>query len=105
MKFSEIEIKRIKKNIKDFLDIRRPPVHIRNELDIACRINDANIEIYTIRPMWNDKSKKIEQSVAKAKYIKKTNTWKIYWQRADLQWHSYEPKSEVKLLEDFYYNK
>ena len=29
------------------------------------------------------------------------NIWKVFWQRADLKWHSYEPKPTVKQLTDF----
>ena len=54
-----------------------------------------------IRAMWNNPNEKIEESVAKARYVKSSDIWKIYWQRADLKWHSYEPDPEVKTLEEF----
>ena len=38
---------------------------------------------------------------AKATYVKSKKIWKIYWQRADLKWHGYEPNPEVKQIEDF----
>ena len=28
-------------------------------------------------------------------------TWKLYWQRADLKWHGYKPKTEVNSVEEF----
>lgn len=39
--------------------------------------------------------------VAKTTYVKKSKTWKVYWQRSDMEWHRYEPTPEVKTLEDF----
>jgi len=38
---------------------------------------------------------------AKTTYVKKTGKWKVYWQRADLKWHSYQPTPEVDNLEEF----
>jgi len=33
--------------------------------------------------------------------VQKENKWKIYWQRADLKWHLYEPNKEVKTIKTF----
>ena len=49
MPFLEFEIKQIAKQPQTFLDKRRPPVHIRKELDIDYRI-DGN-SIFKIRPL------------------------------------------------------
>jgi hypothetical protein len=43
----------------------------------------------------------MEHSVAKTTYVKSSGIWKIYWQRADLKWHCYEPDAEVQSLEEF----
>ena len=71
MAFSEIELKRIEKLAKSFLDKRRPPVHIRKELDIGYCIDGNSIVVFEIRPLWNNPEKTIEEPVAKATYIKK----------------------------------
>ena len=49
MPFLEFEIKQIEEQPQTFLDKRRPPVHIRKELDIDRRI-DGN-SIFKIRPL------------------------------------------------------
>ena len=72
-----------------------------NEVDLSFRVKGQSVEIFEIRPMWNDSNKTIEESVAKATYVKSRNIWKIFWQRADLKWHSYKPEPEVKTLEEF----
>lgn len=34
-------------------------------------------------------------------YVRTQGVWKIFWQRADLKWHGYEPLAEVAAIEDF----
>jgi hypothetical protein len=51
--------------------------------------------------MWRNPSKKIEEAVAKSTYVKTQGVWKVYWQRADLKWHRYDPMPEVDSLEEF----
>ena len=43
----------------------------------------------------------MELPVAKATYVKSQNKWKIYWHRADMKWHGYEPEPDVDKIEDF----
>lgn len=43
----------------------------------------------------------MESPVAKATYVKAQKIWKVYWQRADLKWHRYDPDPEVKKIEEF----
>ena len=102
MAFSEIEQKRYEKAVEKYLDSCRPPVEIRNQLDIGYRLEGQVIEIFEIRPKWNDPSEKSERPVAKVKYYKSRDEWKIYWMKSDLKWHSYEPIAKVKFLEVFF---
>ena len=101
MAISEFEIKRCEKLVGAYIEKHRPPPHIRNQLDLGFRIKDQSIEIFEIRPLWNNPDKIIEEMQAKTTYVKKSKTWKVYWQRADLKWHSYQPTPEVDTLEDF----
>lgn len=43
----------------------------------------------------------VEIPVAKTTFVKKSGEWEIYWQRADLTWHRYDPGTVVKSFEDF----
>jgi spore coat polysaccharide biosynthesis protein SpsF (cytidylyltransferase family) len=101
MSFSEFEIKRFEKEISEFMDKRRPPVHIRNEVDLGFRLDGQSVEIFEIRAVWNNPEKKMEEPVAKATYVKRKNLWKVYWMKSDLKWHKYEPEFEVNELADF----
>lgn len=101
MAISEFEIKKCKKDVEAFMKIRRPPTHIRNELDLGYRINDQSVEIFEVRPQRRDPTLKMETPVAKATFVKTQGCWKIFWQRADLKWHGYEPTPKVKSLAEF----
>ena len=101
MPLSEFHSKQVELIMDDFMTRKRPPEKIRNELDIGYRIENQSVVIFEVRPVWNDPKEKIEEMVAKTTYVQKTKTWKLYWQRADLKWHSYEPNPEVKDFEEF----
>lgn len=101
MAISEFEIKKCEKLVSEYVERHRPPPYMRNEIDLAYRIENQSVEIFEIRPWWKNPEKKIEESIAKATYVKSRGIWKIYWQRADLKWHLYEPQPEVASLEAF----
>ncbi len=101
MAISEFEIKRCEKDIEKFMSKHRPPAHIRSEVDIGYRIDNQSVELFEVRPRWDNPQEKTETPVAKATFIKAKQIWKVYWQRSDLKWHSYDPTPNVKYLEDF----
>ena len=101
MALSEFEIKKCEKAVSEFMHVRRPPPHIRNEIDLGYRIQNQSIELFEIRPVWDNPKEKAEYSFAKATYVKTQKIWKIYWLRANLKWYRYEPVPEVKTITDF----
>ena len=102
MAFSELERARIRKPLTEWLERRRPPPHIRPELDLAYRVSGQSIELFEVRPAWRGKpGEKAEHAVAKATYVKSQELWRIYWQRADLKWHRYEPFLSANSVEQF----
>jgi hypothetical protein len=101
MAFTEIEMQRCKKLVAAFIEKRRPPLHIRPQLDLGCRVKEQSVEIFEIRPVWRNPEEKMEHPVAKATYVKSQDIWKVYWMRADLKWHTYAPLPEVAKLEEF----
>ena len=101
MALSEFETKKIEKEVRAFVEKRRPPPHIRPKLDLGFRVKGQSVEIFEVRPRWRHPEEKMEHSVAKATYVKTQRIWKIYWQRADLKWHGYEPNYEVETLQEF----
>ena len=101
MAASEFERRRIEKIMDEYLEKTRPPVHVRNELDIAYRIENQSVELFEIRPAFQKPNQKIEHAIAKATYVKRVKEWRLYWMRADLKWHRYEPVAQVNSLDDF----
>ena len=88
--------------IKELVEQMRPPVHIRNQLDIGYSYEKQNLEIYESRPRWNNKSEVDHHPFAKARFISSKNIWKIYWRRASGKWQIYEPHPEVNNIEGFF---
>lgn len=101
MAISEIEKVRCKKAMAEFLTAHRPPPEIRDQVDISYKMENQSVEIFEIRPYWEDPSIKTETPVAKTTYVKKSNRWKVYWFKSDMKWHGYPPCPEVKLFEEF----
>jgi len=101
MALNDFKLKKCEKAVAAFMKKRRPPAHVRKDLDLRYRIKGQSMEIFEIRPLWSNPDATIEQAVAKATFVRKTNTWKVYWQRADLKWHLYDHDPEVGSAEAF----
>jgi len=99
MAFSEIELKRIEKTVGAFC-VARTPLHIKDQLSVEYSIKGHDVLIYEKRPHWRNPSEVMEEAVAKLKYVRTTNTWQLYWQRANLKWESYEPFPQSKDIGD-----
>jgi hypothetical protein len=99
--FTEIDIKRCEKIVGAFVARRRPAPHLRAKVDLAFRITGQSVEIFEIRPKWDDETRLVEHAIAKATYHRGKRLWKLYWRRADLKWHGYGPAPEVESLEQF----
>ncbi|WP_246000875.1 DUF3024 domain-containing protein [Pontibacter diazotrophicus] len=91
----------VDRQMKKFLEKRRPVEEIRSQLDIGYTFQDNTVEIFEIRPQWDDKKVIRHHPIAKARYIMSKGIWKVYWMRASLKWASYEPHPEVKEIEQF----
>ena len=101
MALNDIERKRIEKEVDAFVQKRRPAGHIRPQLDIGFRVSGQSVEIFEIRPRWKEPDVKIEHPVAKATFVRSQGHWKIFWKRADLKWHGYQPLPVVRSIDQF----
>jgi hypothetical protein len=101
MALSKLQREKAEIAMDSFMARRRPPENLRDKVDLSYRLNDSEVNIFELRPSWNKPKEIIEQNVARAKYVKEKNIWKIYRQRADLKWHPYPPKLEVNDISDF----
>ncbi len=86
--------------IKKYIEQRRPPVEIRNKLDIGYSYKNNTLEIFEIRPRFDNEKIYENIPIAKAKFVKSQNCWKIYWMRASGKWDVYKPISNISSISD-----
>lgn len=96
--FKTLEVIEVMEN---FVERRRPPEAIRNQLDLSYKIENQSIIVFEIRPRWDNPTEKMESPIAKTTYVKSGNCWKVFWMRADLKWHAYQPQPTVASLKHF----
>lgn len=101
MPLSEFELHRCERDLGRFLDKRRPPPAIRHELDIGYRITGQSVELFEVRPDWQNPAERMEHPFAKATFVRSQGHWRVFWQRQDLKWHGYQPMPTVRDLADF----
>ena len=102
MALTEIEMARVRRAMDAFLQRRRPPAHIRAQVDIGVRVSGQSVEIFEVRPVWRGPpDEKRESPLAKATYVRSRGIWRVFWQRRDLKWHSYGPAPEVGSVDEF----
>ena len=82
--------------MEGFLQRKRPPLHIRPQLDIDYTIENQSITIFEVRPKWRQPEVIEHLPVAKATYVKTAKHWKVFWMRASGNWEAYPPQRTVK---------
>ncbi|MBB4080802.1 hypothetical protein GGR28_003437 [Lewinella aquimaris] len=95
-------------NIKD-LDIqkveawlakKRPPIDIRPQLDYTYRLQRNTFILCEVRPYPMMKDGYRTAPFAKIHYLKRSNIYLIYWQRANGRWLNYEAGNSATTLND-----
>ncbi len=87
--------------MEGFLAKRRPPIEMRDKLDLLYKIEGQSVIVYELTPRWDNPEIIAECPLAKTTWVNTQKVWKIYWMRADLKWHTYEAKPEVKSIKQF----
>lgn len=99
MAFTEIEIAEHTALIEQqFWAKRRPPLPIRELMREGQRIAGHSIELFFVRPVWDDPTRHTEESIAKITFVRSSGRWRIFWKRADGKWHGYPPHPEAATL-------
>lgn len=101
MALCELDLKRIELDMAVFMVKRRPRPEIRSQVDLRYRVFNQSVVLFEVRPRWNDPHEIIEIPIAKATFVKTKGHWQIFWQRADLRWHRYDPLTHVRFFKDF----
>ncbi|MFA7523288.1 MAG: DUF3024 domain-containing protein [Halothiobacillaceae bacterium] len=97
MAWNELDRRRVEKIVSDFVESRRPPVELRAQLDLAFRLEGQVVDLFEKRRSLHGHD--VETPVARLRYVKSRKVWKLYWMRADLKWHRYQPLPESDRLE------
>ena len=97
MAFSEKELKRIEHEIGSLCK-RRAPAHLQDKVRLRYAVTNHDVIIQELRPDWRDPSEWIESDIAKLRYVRSADAWRVYWKRASGKWWLYEPHSPSKTL-------
>ena len=98
MAFSEIELKNIENTVGKMCK-RRSPIDLSDELRTVYLVKGHDVTVYEERPRWSKPQEWTSEGIARFKYDRKQNIWKLYWMRQDLKWHLYEPFPESTTIE------
>jgi len=99
MPFTDLEIAGHTTLIEElFWSRRRPPLHLRDKVREGQRIDGTGIELFLVRPAFQRPGEWIEESIAKVRFIRSRDVWHLFWKRADLKWHRYQPCPEADSL-------
>jgi hypothetical protein len=91
MAFNDFERAINQKALTWFMEQRRPPEHIRPQIDIGYSVRGQTVDIFEVRPDWKDKTVIGHTPVARVKFVRTEEQWLLYWMRGNLKWYSYEP--------------
>ena len=92
MAFTDFERAVNLKALKSFIEQRRPPEHIRPQLDIGFSVVGQTVDIFEIRPDWQDKTT-IDSLSSCAGEVRQNEgaVGALLDAQRDLKWHAYEP--------------
>jgi len=99
MAFNDLELARIERTVGKLCERRAPPPHLRHEISMEYRVDGHAVTVFERRPKWRGKDF-TEEGVAKLRFVRRAGEWRLYWQRADMKWHSYTPLASSTELSD-----
>lgn len=90
MAFSEFELTYIDKTVGALCRRKTTPRHA-DQLRFAYQVDAHGVNIWEERPPWDGQGEWTRHGIARFRYVRKTGDWTLYWMRADLKWHVYDP--------------
>ncbi len=90
MALSEFQQQHVAKRLTDYCE-RRVPAHVRDQVRLEFRIGPRAVELFEVRPRFDNPAEWLEHPVAKFRWVATQREWRLYCQFRDLRWHEYEP--------------
>ena len=87
--------------LENYFAKKRPRPPNKLQLDFSYEIKDQSVILFEIRRTLSDPDNFYKIPFGKATFISEDNHWKVYYARADKQWHSFTPRPFVKEFKDF----
>ena len=95
MALPESELRVALKAVGAFIEKRRPPVDLRSKVDLRVDIINSEILIVEIRPNMDDLTTKRDFPIARLRWFRSRQIWRLFWMRSNLKWQAYEPYPEA----------
>lgn len=83
MAFNDIEVAQINRCMDFFMEKRRPPEFVRDEIDLRYRIWGLNVIIYEVRHI---DFRAFESPIAKITLNRSECHWKLFWMNQSEEW-------------------
>lgn len=89
MPFSDIERARLAKVLTAWSE--EVPARIRHQLRHGYRIGANDVVIFESRPHFQPPHDWFDHDVAKFRYVRAANEWRLFCRFSDLRWRAYAP--------------
>ena len=99
MAFSEIELKRVDRAVGGLCRRRNRP-EFKDELSLEYEVKGHDVVLLERRPRYGRLVGITDLPVAKIKFVRTANEWRLYWMRSDLKWHGYDLLPSSRDLEE-----
>lgn len=89
---NSMEIDLSEHQIKSFVETLRPQdPEIRKQLNIGYSWNKKDLILFEIRPSYLDPEIILNHEFVKITYVQSSQSWKLFWEKANDKWESYKP--------------
>lgn len=89
MAFSELERARLNKILTKWVD--DVPAHVRHQIRHGFRIGSNDVVIFESRAAFKAPHEWRDMDVAKFRFVRAANEWRLFCQFRDLKWRAYQP--------------
>lgn len=97
MAFTKAELATIDETV-GALCRRRTSPRFKDQFSIEYRVQRHDVTIVERRPHWDGRPGFAESGVAKFKFTRGTEQWRLLWMRADLKWNAYKVEGNKSRL-------